>query len=363
MANVFGILTAIVLLLATFAAYRNKDAYANEIAHRKTEEQKLANSRERLQTAKDNLAATQKERAETEAQVAQLKTQEADQKKANDGLKEDIETKTKTVAANKLKLDEIRTKTAPIGEIKELAKKVKTMRTEMEETTQSIATNEAKLANLTSENTRVEGVIEVLRSQEGMVARRESYFTKTQINSIYPNWGFVTLAAGNTSGLVTGSTLEVVRNGATVAKLLVTAVESNTASASIIPDSVAQDVVLMVGDQVQPSHKPAPAPAAAKPAKPALPPTADPKPADKPDAAADPSLNLGPDPTTVTDPKPEAAPEPKPEAEPEAKPEAAPEAKPDAAPEAKPEAAPEAAPEATPEATPEAKPEAAPEAE
>ena len=42
----------------------------------------------------------------------------------------------------------------------------------------------------------------------------------------------------------------MIRDGETIAKLLVTAVESRSASASIIPDSLAEDVTLMVGDRV-----------------------------------------------------------------------------------------------------------------
>jgi len=77
---------------------------------------------------------------------------------------------------------------------------------------------------------------------------------KTRIRSIYPNWGFVTLAAGNNAGVVANSSLDVVRDGETVAKLLVTAVESSSASASIVPDSLAPDVTLSVGDQVIPGQ-------------------------------------------------------------------------------------------------------------
>jgi hypothetical protein len=322
MANVFGILTAIVLSLACFVAYKNKDAYANELDHRKNEERKLAASQDRLKTARDNLAATQKERSDTEAEVAQLRAQEEEQKKGNTALKADIDAKTQLVDANKKRLDDIRAKTAPVGEIKELANKVKTMRTEMEDTKQSIANNETKLANLTAENIRMEGLIKVMKTETEMITRRESFFTKTRINSIYPNWGFVTLGAGNTSGMVTGSTLEVIREGAVVAKLLVTAVESNTASATIIPDSLAEGTVLMVGDQVAPSHKPVRVPA--KPVKkpgltpdapstapdavpdavPATVPDAEPK----PEAPVEPTLDLGPDLTADPAAKPEAKP-------------------------------------------------------
>ena len=50
--------------------------------------------------------------------------------------------------------------------------------------------------------------------------------------------------------MVANSTLDVVRGDNTVAKLLVTSVESGTAAASIIPDSMANDTALMVGDRV-----------------------------------------------------------------------------------------------------------------
>ena len=72
----------------------------------------------------------------------------------------------------------------------------------------------------------------------------------TRIRSIYPTWGFVTLASGNNGGVITNSTLNVLRGDETIAQLLVTAVERNSASASIIPDSVAPGITLNVGDRV-----------------------------------------------------------------------------------------------------------------
>ena len=53
---------------------------------------------------------------------------------------------------------------------------------------------------------------------------------------------------------MTNSILDVVRNGSVVAKLMVTAVESGSSSASIIPDSLGEDVTLMVGDRVVPTQ-------------------------------------------------------------------------------------------------------------
>lgn len=298
MANVFGILTAVLLALAAFVAFKNKDAYQNEVNHRQEEERKLTASQERLKTAQTNLASTQKELSDTKTEVAKLRETEAAQKKSNDGLKEQIETKTAETQKNKSELDAIKAKIAEIGEIKEIVPKVKAMTAAVEDAKQQIADNTTKLANLTSENTRIETFIQVLRDEDKMVSNKESYFKGAKISNIYPNWGFVTLGSGSNAGVVAGSTLEVVRDGQTVAKLLVSAVENNTASASIVPDSLAQDTVLMVGDKVAPSAKPVePAKPVAAPAAPTAPAAAPEAPAAEKEAApAADKIDLGSDP-------------------------------------------------------------------
>lgn len=255
MANVFGILTTIALLLAGFVAYKNKAAYELEISNTNTEKQNLAASQQRFEEARDSLAATIAERTEVDGEVVKLSEEETGQKKTNADLKAQIESKTAETAANKQQLDEIREKTAKVGDIRELASKMRTTNAELEELSQNIAATEAKLANLTAENTSAEGQIGAMKKRFELFSNGQSLPTlKTRIRSIYPTWGFVTLAAGNSSGVVTNSSLDVVRGNETIAKLLVTAVERNTASASIIPDSLAQDVTLMVGDRVVPSQ-------------------------------------------------------------------------------------------------------------
>jgi hypothetical protein len=261
MANVFGILTAIVLALAGFVAFKNKAAYENEISNTAQEKERLAASQLRFKTAQDSLAATIVTRTGVDAEVVKLTEDETAQKKTNADLKAQIEAKTATSASNKEKLDEIREKTSKIGDLKELASKMRTTNAELEELAQNISSNEAKLANLTAQNTQTEGQASAMRTKfETMSSGRSLPTLNTRIRSIYPTWGFVTLAAGNSSGVVTNSTLDVVRDGSTIARLLVTAVERNSASASIIPDSIAQDVTLMVGDRVIPGQKAAQAP-------------------------------------------------------------------------------------------------------
>lgn len=251
MANLFGILTAIVLALSALVAYKNKEAYGERVIETQTQKDLLTKVQARLKAAKEVVEALPIERAGVDAEIVTLTSAETAQTKANEVVKAEIGSLTTKVAANKEKLDGIREKTAKVGDLKELSSKMRATNAELEELTQSIAAAEAKLANLISQSTATEAQVAEGKRKIEYFANSQSFPTlNTRIRSIYPNWGFVTLSAGNSAGVVANSTLDVVRNGETVAKLLVTAVESGSASASIVPDSMSSEATLMVGDRV-----------------------------------------------------------------------------------------------------------------
>jgi hypothetical protein len=256
MANVFGILTAIVLALSIFVAFKNKAAYEERIVETATQKDNLAKSQARFKAAQDSLDETLATQAEEEGIIDELTKESTTVRDSNSNLTLQIETKTATANANKQKLDEVRERTERVGDLRDLADKMRNLSSEREELAQSITSNEATLANLTAQNNQTEAEANALRLKLDTLTSGQSLPTlNTRIRSIYPTWGFVTLAAGNNGGVATNSTLNVVRDGQVIAKLLVTAVESTSASASIVPDSVAEDTVLMVGDQVVPSNR------------------------------------------------------------------------------------------------------------
>jgi uncharacterized coiled-coil protein SlyX len=250
MAKILGIITAIVLAFAALVANKNKAAFEAEITGVAAEKSTLGNEKKRQESAQ----ATYKKTTplnEAEAEIAQLEESVASQSKRNDELKQDFEAKTTKVDTNKQQLDLIREKTSKIGDLSSLASKMRTTKAEMEELTQNIGTAEAKLANLTAQNKQCENQTNALKQKFETLSSGQSLPSlNTRIRSIYPAWGFVTLGTGSSGGVVANSTLDVVRGDNTVAKLLVTSVESNTAAASIIPDSMANDTSLMIGDRV-----------------------------------------------------------------------------------------------------------------
>lgn len=310
MANVFGILTAIVLALASFVAYKNKAAYEIEISGTANEKSTLGKSQVRLKTAQESLAKTTAERIAVDAEVVKQTDLETAQKKTNETLTQENKAKSDKVGPNKVKLDAIREKTAKVGDLTELASKMRTTKAELEEIAQSITTAEAKLANLTAQNNQAEKLsVDTKAKFERFTTGQSLPTLKTRIRTIYPTWGFVTLASGNNEGVVANSTLEVVRDGSTIAKLLVTSVETGTASASIMPDSISQDVTLMIGDQVIPSVKAVSTPVAPKRVDPVTRPavtTPDPTATD-PTATPDPTAT-DPTATPAVTPDPAATP-------------------------------------------------------
>jgi len=256
MANVFGIITAIALALSAFIAMKNKTALEATTVETASQKDLLTGVEARLKAANETLTALPSERATIDTEADGLVAPEAAQKKANDELTAAGAGVTAKIAENKAKLDEIRTKTEKTGDLKELGAKMRTINAELEELNQSIAGGEAKLANLTAMTNSATAQASKLKTSFEMFAKGDSLPSlNTRIRSIYPNWGFVTLGAGNNGGVVANSTLNVVRGGEVVAKLLVTSVESRTASASIIPDSLSADAILRVGDRVVPGTK------------------------------------------------------------------------------------------------------------
>jgi hypothetical protein len=253
MANVFAILTALALAAAAFLAMKNKEAYGKEIDARKNEQKRLATSTTRLENLQKEFTDTETKRTSTEEATVGLRETEASQQKKNKAVEDDIAAKKTETDSNATKISEIEDKLKEIGNIEELVGKMKRTSDELEQLTSDIASNEAKLADLISEKTRTEGVIAAYRATDANYANKRSFFESARISSIFPAYGFVTLPVGNSAGVVSGSSLDVVRDGEVVARLRVGSVEAGRSAAEIVPDSVAQDTVLMVGDRVVPS--------------------------------------------------------------------------------------------------------------
>ncbi|MCW1922774.1 hypothetical protein OKA05_09445 [Luteolibacter arcticus] len=253
MANVFAILTAIVLAAAAFIASKNRSMYEAEIEARKGEETRLAKSVARFDDLSKQYTSTAADRKSTDETNVSLTEQQAAQQKKNSGLESALAEKQTLADSNAKKISTAEQGLAELGPIDEMVGKIKQTSQDLAQLKDDIASNEARLADLTGEKGRTEGVIASYRTKDSNYSNKRSFFSSTRISSIFPAYGFVTLPVGNSSGVVSGSPLNVVRDGAVVAKLRVSSVEASRAAAEIVPDSLAEGTTLMVGDRVVPA--------------------------------------------------------------------------------------------------------------
>lgn len=287
-----NILALLVLCAAGFVFFKNKDAFELEVENRKQQQYYLKESQKRLQTAIDEYNATVAEDEREQGVIEGLLVDEADQKEVNANLEKELRDR-----GDELRFfednpdminewaDKVRIAENSMDEIKVLDKEIKELNT-------MVSNRETNLANLTDKDNNLKENIANLKAH--ILSRSDGRSIdglQTKVRAVYNSWGFVTLADGDKTGVVLNSTLDVVREDEVIAKLLVTIVEQDSASADIVPGSMAPDTFLMIGDLVVPATvgmdggegKGPDAPAGAMPAGA---PPADAPPADAP--AADP---------------------------------------------------------------------------
>lgn len=289
MANIFAAITAVLLAASAYVAFKNQQAFEKEILDSKVAKDRLDTSRQRLSDLRTERDDTIEERTGVEEDTLAKQEVEKERKDGNEKLQGDITTKRGEVESNARRIAEIEDQTKEQGELRDLADKVRRMRNEISGLEDDKAGAEARLANLLANKTSTESTIDNYKSENEAFSKQRSYFKSARISGIFGPWGFVTLGSGNTAGVVTNSNLDVVRGGEVIAKLRVRSVESSRAAADIIPDSVLEDVTLMVGDRVVPAAVEE-APEQAAPAQPAggdL--TLDPEPAPAPEPADPPA--------------------------------------------------------------------------
>lgn len=263
-----NILALLILCTAGFVFWKNKTAYKLEIENRIDEQAYLEESRKRLKKAQDAYDSTIAEDERLQKRIAELATEENEQKDIMAKLERDLRDREDELRFFRNNpdmvnewLDKVRIAENSMDEIKVLDKDIKQINT-------MISDRETNLANLTDKDNGLKQNIANLKEHISSRSDGRSIESlKTKIRAVYNGWGFVTLADGDKRGVVLNSTLDVVREDEVIAKLLVTIVEQDSASANIVPGSMAPDTFLMIGDTVRPAE--VGMPAQGKPSAPA----------------------------------------------------------------------------------------------
>lgn len=256
MAKIFGILTTVLLLVSLLVASKNKSRYEDEIVLVKAEKEKLKVSQDRLAASQDRLRQIEEAIPVAQEKTAALVAQATEQRSENTRLETQLQTKNSEVGRNRDRITELQQQLETMGNLDQYAQQLRSLQTEIDglkNNDEGLTARIAELDRMTAQAQQAAADAAAAALELDGYGRGESRpGLTTRIRSIYPTWGFVTLATGGFSGLAGDSTLDVVRGDEVIAKLRVTAVEPNSATASIVPGSMSDDVTLAVGDRVVP---------------------------------------------------------------------------------------------------------------
>jgi len=248
---IFGGLTAAVLLLSIWIGNQNNKAFEKQVNLNERAERQLKNGQEELKilTAKHDETVAIKETAIAD-NIQETSNLENVQGEVT-AIEGDISAKESIASKNETKIaaNEDVLKGLPNPDV--LVPKITVTKNKIAELKTSIESDESSLAELKK---REEDIVALLANKRRVIdsqaAGKSLTSLSTSVQSVYRNWGFVTLNGGNAQGVVPGSTLDVLRNGEVVAKLKVTAVEQNRAAADIIPNVLPVTVAVRSGDRV-----------------------------------------------------------------------------------------------------------------
>ncbi len=252
MDKLFGWLALAVLLFSGWVAHKNKQAYEEQAESRKKAQSTFTNKLAAKERAEKSLATLESNIEDATTQVASANEKLAAAQESLAALQESVGAKQKERDPLAKKLKEVKDYLATLPEPDEVVPQIKKLKLQIIGLEEEVEIAESKLANVLQQGAdSEEGIAKFEMVAKNQSALRSQPFLETGLAAVYQEWGFVTLGAGDLQGVVPGSTLDVIRGGEIIAKLTVTAVESNSAAADIIRSSIDQGVVLRAGDQVR----------------------------------------------------------------------------------------------------------------
>ncbi|MDP0490989.1 MAG: hypothetical protein Q7Q71_08080 [Verrucomicrobiota bacterium JB023] len=251
MANVFGILSAIVLAATAFFALKNKAALEDQLTQLSRQEaDKETNQREfnELTTEAQGFEA---EAEEANAENTTLSSELEAQLATNKGLQSEVDDK-KSVAESKAKeVSDKKEMLAPLGDLDQLANEFKKLKTDLATLNGELLQKDTEISTRTSVKNALETENESLSSVIRNYAEKKSNPNlKASVTRVVSDLGFVILSGGDNAGIIRDSTLDVVRNGEVIGKLKVTGTEPSSAAANIVPDSFDEGMSVRTGDTV-----------------------------------------------------------------------------------------------------------------
>lgn len=254
MTKVLFILSAVVILVASFFAYQNGREFAAvrlsvaginaNIKTEQTADKAVVGQVNQL------VADIGRVQGELDVEAEKLKAQKnklAQAESETTRTQEELDGKVKKQQELVVKLDKLPKDMKP----ETIAEDIARMRKEKLEFE---AQAEAKKKETVAEEAKIAGVQKRLEDVVRKIEERRKNFDRNSLSSrilaVNHDWGFVVIDAGQSTGLTQDTKLIVTRGALTVGKVSVMNVEGPRAMAAIVPDAVINGLTIMPGDRV-----------------------------------------------------------------------------------------------------------------
>lgn len=254
MTKVLFLLSAVVMAVAGVFSYQNREVFIKTRLDRQANDQKINAELTKLETLANEIGEVRSKAATTVAEVTgeqerldqakiRLRNAEAEASRAGEELE-----------ANQKKIQEYRAKitSMPPGVTLE------TINEDINKLKTAIAENKTKVEQIQEEMVQKEGDVKKVQNElnsfnRRIEERRKSFDRNSMsatITAVNNDWGFVVINAGKNIGITEDTKLIVTRGTQSLGKLNIVAVEGNNTIASILPESIRQDLVISPGDKV-----------------------------------------------------------------------------------------------------------------
>lgn len=249
--KILGGLTVIVLLLSAFIGMKNSEARKDQMDKRDRAERNRDAASEDLESVAQKLEEAKTESEDLTAKAAEEKANLSNFEKEAKDLAENAVLTKQRYESNEKEIAELQEEFEAQPKSEDLVPSILKVNEKLAKQEDALAADKADLEEVGAATEQVKGKLKFLSSKLSSLTNGTSAPSlNTKIQSVFGKWGFVTLRAGNAQGVVAGSTLDVLRGGEVVAKLKVTAVEQYRATADIITDVDADELIVRAGDTV-----------------------------------------------------------------------------------------------------------------
>lgn len=254
MTKVLFLLSAVVMVVAGFFSYQNRDAFVTTRLERQDTDQKisveltnLTNLADEIQKTKSQTETITAEAALDQSRIEQVKIKLRNAEAEAARAAQEVEVNQKKIAEYKAKITSmppgvnLETINEDINKLKTIIAENETQAVQMQE---QVALKDAEVKKVQNE---LDSFVRRVEDRRKSFDRNSMSATIVAVNN---DWGFVVINGGENKGITPETKLLVTRGSQSIGKLHVVDVEGNRTIANIVGSSVPKGQSVTPGDTV-----------------------------------------------------------------------------------------------------------------